>query len=433
MSRRSSPFRPAAIAGLLLVGSLAFLLLLYALGQGWTGQTDDNGGAHGASNGLNGFTGLYDLLERRGHDVSLSRNQGSLTDYGLLVLTPGHSTDAAELDRILEERLYIGPTVLILPKWAAARVPEDPRIEAEDGWVVLMDVWSPNWVEDVDILEGIQLGTGQTTGWSGFGMSGDLPAPEQEQGFYREGNTALIPLVTDGENDILAGYIDLGGYNPQLAGAAGITFSTEEEKLQEDGVWPLVVVSEPDLLNNYGMADEQRALLAVSLIEAAMDGYDLDIVFDMTVPGLGSSENLLTLAFEPPFLAATLCLILAALVIAWRGFRRFGPPVAEVPAMARGKTQLARNGAALIERARRWHLLGAPYAAQVAARIARTLNIRETERDAREAAIDLWMVTHDLDLQPFSQSAEALRNARHPAEMLRAASALRTIERMLGK
>ncbi len=117
-------------------------------------------------------------------------------------------------------------------------------------------------------------------------------------------------------------------------------------------------------------------------------------------------------------------------MIAWRSFRRFGPPVAEAPALAMGKRQLATNGAALVERARRLHLLGPPYAALVAARIAAALGVRETDPAAREAAIGRALAARGLP-EDFASRIEALRHARHPAELLRAAGALRTIERTL--
>ena len=190
----------------------------------------------------------------------------------------------------------------------------------------------------------------------------------------------------------------------------------------------MIVVAEPDLMNNYGLADRTRAQLAHAVVDAALEDYELDIVFDLTAAGIARSENLLTLAFQPPFLAATLCLLLAALVIAWRAFRRFGPPVAEAPALAMGKRQLARNGGGLVARAKRLHLLGPPYAALVAARLAEALGIRETDPEAREAAIARVLAARGVAAD-YAQRADALRRARHPSELLRAAGALRSIER----
>ena len=432
MTPRASPFRPATVAGLLVVGAGAFLLLLYALGAGWTGNGDHNGGAHAGSNALNGYGGLVELLRARGHAVTLSRSPAALDDENLLVVTPGQYADAAEIERLIDQRAYRGPTIVILPKWAANPVPDDARIETRDGWVVLTGLSAPAWLADVDLFEDVTLGQGETRGWSGLGLAGKLPDPARVQAIEAQGNTLLVPLVIDAERDILAGYVERNGYHPVFADAAGMAFDRDAEAGQRDDLWPLVIVAEPDLLDNYGLADRQRALLAVSVIEASMDGYeDLPVVFDMTLPGLGNSENLLTLAFRPPFLAATLCLLFVALVIAWRGFHRFGPPRAEAPAIAQGKRQLARNGAALIERAHRWHLLGEPYIALVAERIASALHIGATDPGARENAIDAAMAHRAIDGPDFSTAARTLRTAGRPVEIVRAAAALRTIERML--
>ena len=93
MTRATSPFGPRTLLAVLAVGAAAFLLLLYAIGAGWDGSKDQNGGAHAAANGLNGFAGLVRLLEEQGYEVSLSRSTARLDDEGLLVLTPQHGAD----------------------------------------------------------------------------------------------------------------------------------------------------------------------------------------------------------------------------------------------------------------------------------------------------------------------------------------------------
>jgi hypothetical protein len=431
MNRAASPFSPGKVALVLLVGAGAFLLLLYALAEGWTGDANERNTAHANSNALNGFKGLVTLLDQRDYDVSMSRNRDMGEIDALLVLTPSTSTDPDELQNVLEQRRSTGPTLVILPKWFSAPLPSDVPDGTPDDWVQLGSDFAPIWFKQVDMLEPMELRTGGTQGWRGLGLSGALPDNYAAQAITEIPNKELFPLVSDTEGDLLAGYWNRNGYHPDLAEVAGVQFSDEEWDNQDEELWPLVIVAEPDLFNNYGLANRDRALLALNLIELTLEDYDLPIVFDMTMPGFGGGENLLTLAFRPPFLAATLCLLLAALVIAWRSFRRFGPPVAEAPAFTHGKTQLARNGAALVERTRRWHLLGAPYAALVSRRIASALHIREGDEKTREAAIDEALHTHGHGDQSFTENAEALRQARRPAEILRAASVLRSIERML--
>lgn len=422
---RAAPFSTRAVFAMLAVGAAALLLLLYALGAGWDGSDERDGGAHAAANGLNGFAGLVQLLEARGHRVSLSRNEGRLDEPGLLVLTPQVFGDGEAISEIIEARRYVGPTLLILPKWLAGRIDGIRSLDVPDGWVGLSEAEAPEWIRQIAGLENAEARIAERRRWDGLGLSGTLPAPRQ---VFTLDTPSVLPLATDEKGDVLAGYLDDGGYYPVLDQAARLPSRAAEDL--DTNRWAVVVVAEPDLLNNWGMADPARAALAERIVTAAKEGEDLPVVFDLTLAGLGRSENLLTLAFAPPFLAATLCLILAALVVAWRAFRRFGPPVAETPALTMGKQQLATNGAGLVERARRLHLLGPPYAALVTARLATTLRLREADPAAREAAVAHALAARGL-APDYAERIEALRHARHPAELLRAAGALKTIERTL--
>ncbi|WAT16732.1 DUF4350 domain-containing protein [Aurantiacibacter sp. MUD11] len=415
MSRARNPFKPSAVLALLSVGAIAFLLLLYALGQGWTGEGERDGGSHAAANGLNGYSGLVELLRDTGHNVSLSRSPAGFEDYGLQVLTPPSWADPEEINEIIQSRFDndAGPTLVLLPKWMAMPVPDAPGVEAEEGWVVLAGASSPGWFEQLAVAEGAELAIGETGGWQGLGSSGDLPDESQVQALVAKPDGPMRVLLQDSEGDVLAADLrpDRGDkdYEP----------------------WPVIVVFEPDLLNNYGMADEMRARTALALLDEARDGVDMPINFDLTLAGLGASENLLTLAFTPPFLAATLCLLLAGLVIAWRAFCRFGPAIAEAPAMARGKRQLARNGAALVQRVKRWHLLKQPYEDMVGRRVAAALGLRPADHEHREHAIDAALARRGHDGPPFSRLAGDLREANGPRDIIRAARALRTFERTL--
>ena len=179
----------------------------------------------------------------------------------------------------------------------------------------------------------------------------------------------MIALVRDGNGQMLAGYLDDLGTYPTLDADAGVS----ADKADDESLHPLVIVAEPDLLDNYGLADRERALLALDLIDSAMEAKRLAVSFDLTLNGFARSANLLTLAFTPPFLAATLCLLIAALAVGWRAFLRFGPPRQGTRAIAFGKRALIANAAGLIRRTRRLHLVAAPYADHARERLARAL------------------------------------------------------------
>ncbi|MEP2235791.1 MAG: DUF4350 domain-containing protein [Alteripontixanthobacter sp.] len=423
----AAPFDPKVVLGLLLFGTLAFLATLYFIGSGNTGSRE-NGQAHAVSNGFNGYAGLAALLDRQGYEVDVSRSPGRYDTYGLLVLTPPPFTDAEELAEIIEDRRFTGPTLVILPKWQAFPVPDNVDVEHEDGWVIGEQIGEPPFAARLDEPFAMSLKTGllrqRQDHWSGLGMTGNLPDRRKVMAFDE---AMLNPLVSDADGDMLVGYLDDGGHYPVLDEAAGIPTYDIDQSNHNIDKWNVTFVAEPDLMNNYGMADAQRAALALALIGAVQEGEDLPVIFDVTLNGLGGTQNLLTLAFTPPFLAATLCLILALIVVGWRGFKRFGPPVAAMREIAFGKTRLVANGAGLIQRSGRLHLLTDRYGQMIAARIASKLGLRHSDPEHIDAAL----ARRAPDMEPFSLAANRLERARRPAEILRAAHGLREIEQQL--
>ena len=72
-ARKSSAFNARTVFGLILFGAVAFISMLYFIGAGDTGRRGNDGRAHAASNGLNGFSGLAQILEKQGYNVRKSR------------------------------------------------------------------------------------------------------------------------------------------------------------------------------------------------------------------------------------------------------------------------------------------------------------------------------------------------------------------------
>lgn len=423
-----SPFSPRAVLGLVLFGALAFVALLWAIGAGDPGGSTNDGGSHAGSNGLTGYAALAGYLERRGYAVRRARNEGALDDPGLLVLTPGQMADGAELDRIVAARRTVGPTLVITPKWLP--MPTPPRTPgAKQGWTAIGGAAPPEWpgfLDDVAVGIAPMRAGGRTARWHGAGLSGELPVSES---VLSGSGPRLVPLVTGTQDGrILAAYLADGGMYPALEDLASSTPPPGDD----DTVYPVAIVFEPDLLDNYGMADRENALLADRLFAALTADSDAAVTFDLTQNGLGRSTNLLTLAFSPPFLAATLCLLLAALVVGWRAFLRFGPPLAAVRAIAFGKRALVGNAAGLVRRAGRLHLVTGPYADHVRERLAQALALpRGLDPVQADAAIDRALAARRPDSVPFSTLAARLRAARRPQDAVRAAQDLHAIERTL--
>jgi hypothetical protein len=404
--------RGGALA-LIAVGMALLLALLYLIGAGEEfGGERGTGQAHAAANGLNGYAGLVRLVEAEGYNVTRSRSQAGLVTEDLLVLTPPEGTDPKALFDLLQRREAIGPTLVILPKWFASGPPPGLPAEAagkfKRGWVELNGSDAQAWTADLPAPYGFtsvaeQLEPDEAPDWDGLGLAGALPTRTL---VYAQDNPLHEPLVQDAAGHTLALKV----------------LGKEGSEYYDNSHWTLFV-TEPDLMNNYGLADRNRANAALALVRAA--NYDDDeitgVVFDLTLNGFGASENLLTLAFRPPFLAATLCLLLTLLIIGWRAFQRFGPPAgAAGPDIAFGKRQLIANGAGLILRARRFALLAAPYAALSSRRIAERLGLSRADGAAIDAALARRLPSEE----PFTSRAARLEGASKPANILSAAQAL---------
>jgi hypothetical protein len=420
----TAAFTQRGVLALVLFGALAFVAALYGLSAA-TGGSANDGNAHAGGKGLNGFAGLVALLDADGFDVGKVRDPSGLAQPGLLVLTPPADIDGAKIEKIVSARRRIGPTMVITPKWLALK---SQSLTAKRGWVILGEVNPPQWkgfADDIG-LEAKKPSTPAARIWRTPGKSGRLPSPSAVLTGRGRG---LIPLVLDGDGGQLAAlYPDEGAY-PALYDFAGVPSTVAGS---DKALFPLILVFEPDLLNNWGLADQRTALMARSLVVATSGGKREPVLFDLTLNGYGHTRSLLDLAFRPPYLAATLCLLLAALATGWRAFVRFGPPRLRTRTIALGKTALVDNSAGLIRRAGRLRLVTRPYAAMMRERIALALRLpRGLDAAATEAAIDAAQARRAPALTPFSQTAEALRASRGTHDLTRHAAALQTIEKAL--
>ncbi len=433
MSARSeSPFSPRTVLGMVVVGAAAFLAFLWFVGAGMTGGNTNNGQATVGGKGLVGYAAMADYLERRGYAVSRVQSKANLKQPGLLVLTPPHFINGKDIAQLVERRRRVGPTMVILPKWSPVPINRSANPKARQGWIALGPPMAPAWNrfhDDIAIVIKPMRAGGKTARWTGGGTTGELPSAENVMS--GKGDNVIPLVIGDQDARILAGYIGGdGGKTDALDAIAEADY--EIEPGEDDGLYPLVFVFEPDLLNNYGFADQANAVLAERLVRASLDGAEKKVMFDLTLNGFARSQNLLTLAFTPPFLAATLALLLAAVVTGWRGFNRFGPPRLATRALAFGKRALVSNAAGLVRRTRRLYLVAPPYADAARDRLARALALpQRLDAEEVEAAIDRALAARAPQAEPFSRAAARLRAARRPLELLRAAQALHALERIL--
>jgi len=422
----SNPFPARTALALVLFGCLVFVALLWMIGNGMAAGESNNGGGHAEGRGLNGYAAFAELLEEGGHTVRKSRSKAGFSQPGLLVLTPAADAKGKDIAEAVDAHRSVGPTLVITPKWMAVPA-RSQSLRAAKGWVRLVGPGTPEWPGFLDWLT-VNPTVGQAGGrvaWVSRMAAGTFPDARLTMSGAGPG---LVPLVGGADGRIYAGYVDDGDY-PALASLALRPHDMAARDRSES--YPLILVFDPDLLDNYGMARLPSAQLGAALVRVTA-GDGTPVTFDLTLNGLGLSANLLTLAFSPPFLAATLCLLLAAGAVGWRAFLRFGPPLAPDRGIAFGKRALVSNAAGLVVRSRRYHLLAEPYAAAARQRLARAFALpRGADAQAELTALDRAASLAGGGDHAFSQAMARLTQAHTERDLVKAAADLHALERTL--
>ena len=393
-ARPSGPFSTAAVVTMVVVGAVAALLFLVLSAEAPDLRSPTDGGAHALSRSAVGFAGLTRLLRETGVPVVVSRGEVPVGPKGLLILTPGLSSNRADLNAAIRTE---GRTLIILPKWGAAPDLRHP------GWVRKMGMLPPKAIADgVGLTAGSGLAQGKGVSSPVLGPGADLFAAGTRLQF---GRVESLQTRTG------------GGATPALVDPNGAVVLSKAVGRN------VYVLTDPDLLNNHGLASLQSARSGLAMLDA-LRGYDGPVIFDVTLNGYKRSRNLLKVLLEPPFLAATLCGLAAALLMGLHAAVRFGPTRTPERAIALGKRALADNAAALIRLAKRQPKMGGRYAALTRAQAARAVGApRDLAPEALEPMLDRLSRAQP-DTPPFSALASAARSAETEADLMQAAKAL---------
>ena len=318
-----------------LVGVFAFSALVVLTAYAPDLRSGSDGGAHALSRSAVGFGGIVELLKTLDEPVVVSRGSPppAKSGSGLLILTPNPTTDAKEIEGLH----FAGVKLVVLPKWVAGPHPINR-----------------DWVMKLGVLPGA-LAIGPLGGDNGKtqlqrrpGVS--RPVLKAAEGFgFAAGK--LLPLGPIDQLQTISG----PGWDPVLTDEQGRPVLAVSRK---GGV---AVLSDPDVLDTQGVADLATAHAAVEIVDRLRSGGVA--AFDVTLNGYGRGRSLLKLAFAPPLLGATLCMVVAALMMGLHAAIRFGPPERPPPVLALGKRALADNSAALVRMARREPRMAPAYAA----------------------------------------------------------------------
>ncbi|MGD0865094.1 MAG: hypothetical protein ABSA49_06020 [Rhizomicrobium sp.] len=313
---------PVVAISLVLVSAFSLLAFLVLSAYAPDLRSGSDGGAHALSTSAIGFAGIVRLLGDDGIPVVVDRGFLAKGREGasLMVLTPGAFGDPSKLVAVDPD----GPRLIVLPKWDVAL---DPMAR---GWVRKIDTLDAGLIVDSTVKTlsastklSRRGGTAPvalhaSSAAADFGIPSHVAAIDSLQ---TVSGKDWLPLVVDGHG---------GAVLARLRGTR------------------TYVLADPDLMNTHGLYDLATARAAVAILQG-LRANDSAIRFDVALNGFGNSPSLLREAFEPPFLGATLCAIVAAALMAFHTAARFGAPIRAAPAFAAGKQALVDNSAQLIK------------------------------------------------------------------------------------
>jgi hypothetical protein len=352
-AKSTSVIAPAVAIGLVIVSVLA-LIAFFALSAYTPDAPDDTGAqTHALSKSAIGFAGLRVLLNAANLPNEIDRGEAphDLAHSSLTIVTPPAEAASADLAKLVTAPGDGRQWLIVLPKWAP--LPDPVAI----GRVMKGPLYGHGDVET--LLHDLSKSTKIVRHWG-------MVAPE------------LVATAHD-----FAPLPDRLGKVDALQTIAGPDWIALVSNAQGDAVLvklkdrPVYVLSDPDFMNTHGLSDLPTAALALSMIRNLRSG-NAPLQFEVTLNGLGSAPNLLRKLFEPPFLGATVCAILAAMLMGFHALVRFGSPPPAPPAFARGKAALVNNAADMIRMLHREPRMAQRYAQTTRNLALRALGIRRS-------------------------------------------------------
>jgi hypothetical protein len=366
------------------------LTLLYAFAPDLEKPTSDQ--ANGLSRSAVGFAGLVELLNNSGIATRIDRDDKALTQPSLTILTP----PALMTSRELLAYPVDSPVLIVLDKWVAAPIP------ANTAWVERIAAYPAQMMQAQIAAMNRKITLVRA--------KGDFHNLATEAAPVARPHLTALPIGHIEQVQTLKGVPALLAINKQglLVHAANWNRRTPPAAR-----YPIYVLADPDLINNRGLADPVNAAAAVAIVRALRAGNG-PIAVDVTLNGLGKSPSLLRAVFAPPFLGATICALLAALLMGLHAAIRFGPAALVPRIFARGKLALANNSAALVKMMGREAAMAPRYVAAARTLVLEQLGARRLAPAQQQALLD----TLQRDGEGFDQLAAEAAGARTGGDLL---------------
>jgi len=383
----SGPFsrRAAAwVSGTVLVSVFLWLIFLL-VGQGVNEVRSSGNDAYSTS--AVGHRAFCELLRRLGVPVTLSRfaTAGRVGSSAVLVVAEPDVASvgtrrAAELEAMLEQAAAV---LLVLPKW------DHQANEKQQGWIRANRTTRVREVARILDIAGVsgevvRLGPEEAPEWS-VNRLGVRPEADRLQ-LVRTPH--LEPLVST---------------------TRGTLLGTTTRKGRE-----LLVLSDPDLLSNHGLARGANAEFVVKAIRL-LGGEGQPVIVDETLHGHEARPALWAQLFGFPLVLATLQVLLILGSLVWAGSGRFGTARRDRAGLAPGTGVLIDNTAELLLHAGHSTVTLERYLGAVVSSVARVLHAPGVSR----ADVLRWLAERGArrgvatDIQALAERVKTLRSARH--------------------
>jgi hypothetical protein len=330
-------FSTGIVVAIFVVGFLTFMLglLLNAFSGDIFGELSADHDSF--SHSFVGHRALVELIERSGTPVVISRTPGLIMKEGrfpLLLLEPTACRDAedgssrgeelARLRRVLDFAHRTRTTVVLsLPKYRAVRSRERP------GWIRYIRLIDPQEIVEMAWWEEVLPGKG-VEDLSRHKKLNNVKSLAMETPRVDLGPDAQVldpscveSVILASNEGVLIGTIHASEDNPEF-----------------------ILLSDPGLFNNRGLATGDHAVLMHSLFNDHLDAST--VIIDESVHGFTAENSVLARAFSFPVVLLVIHGLLTAGLLAWSASVRFGKELTPPPALPPGKVLLLGNTARLL-------------------------------------------------------------------------------------
>lgn len=320
------------------VASFVIFLLLLAFGRDLEGPPPP--GPNTFSTSALGHQAAVELLRELGLGVLSRQSPGGGTDaaHPLVVAEPDPSLGGGSerLEALWREARDRGaPLVIVLPKWSPG-----PPQEGRKEWLAKVDLmpveqvsWFVRRFEDPDLrvsAQRVRRARDCQARWRPEDEPTPLGIRIDEAAQLLAPQKGLDPIVWCAGGLLVARRLAASGKDDEDAG----------DRPQ------VVVVADPDLLNNHGLGQGENAAAFYQLLATALDAKG--VVFDETIHGFNRTRGLIAEALRFPMVLGVMQGLLLLGLVLWAGMGRFGKPLPVTLGLARGKEVLIGNTAELL-------------------------------------------------------------------------------------